>query len=191
MVVSSWLRHLFSKRSISLGVASLVATALMLLIVPVAWAATSIGSSILTVSSLSANATKVTQAVTFVATSGLTTTSTITLVAPTGTVFAPTSGCSPDEVMDQTTGSSQFCETATITGGNQVVITSGITAAAGDTVSVYANAVTNTSTTGAQNLSVSTSNDATVVQLPFTITAASAVSAATLSVSSKSATATM
>ncbi|HLZ07205.1 MAG TPA: hypothetical protein VKT80_01345, partial [Chloroflexota bacterium] len=153
--------------------------------------ASSIGSPSLSVSSLSATATRVTYSAIFVATSGLSAgSSTITLIGPTGTVFAPTIGCSPYVVINDTTGQSSGCLSATVTGGNQVVITTSISANPGDLFTVVANNVANTSSTGSQNLSVSTSVDTTPVNLPFTLTAPSTITSGKFVPSSKSATAT-
>src|SRR5579863_9182682 len=153
----------WGRATLRLGLALAITAVLAAILSAVVWAASSVGSPVLTLSSKAAGATKVTYTVNFVATSGLlANSSTITLAAPAGTGFAPTNGCSPYVVYDDTTGATSSCLSATVSnGGATVTITAGVGANAGDTYTVIANSVANAATTGAQTLAVSTSADPT------------------------------
>jgi hypothetical protein len=129
--------------------------------------------------------------VSFIATSGLTQgASTITLAAPAGTTFAP-NACNNYFLTDTTTNGSSNCDTAVLSNGNATVtLTSGLAVGAGDSVTLVANAITNTSTTGSLHVDVSTSNDTTPVSLPLSITTPTAVTSASVTPTSHGAGAT-
>ena len=158
----------------------------------VAGAADSVGVASLQVSSLAPSATEVTYTVSFVATDGLTADySTVTLAAPTGTTFVGdgSSTCSVYYVYDDTTGASSSCETPTAS-GSSVTIQIETRVGAGDEVTLVADGVTNDSSTGAQNLELSTSSDPTAVSLSYTLSSAGKVGAPNYSQSSYTASAT-
>jgi hypothetical protein len=135
-------------------------------------APTAVTNPLVTLTSHVHSATNVVYDLTFTATNGLSQTfSTITLAAPTGTVFAASSGCSPYTVTDLTTGASSSClGNATVTNGGATVAIPTINIGAGDQVSVQATGVTNGSGAGAQTLNVSTSSDPVAVGTPYSLT---------------------
>jgi hypothetical protein len=149
---------------------------------------TRVKSAALASSSYSAHATDVTYSTSFTATSGLTSLfSTITLTAPSGTVF-PAQGCSFYTVTDTTDGLDSNCLTATVSNaGNTVTITTGNNVRAGDQVTVVANGVENPTAAGAGSITVSTTSDPVGVSMPFTATAATSVTAPSLTVTTPSA----
>jgi hypothetical protein len=154
-------------------------------------APTSVGSASVALSSTSATATGVTYKANFTSTNALTANySTITLTAPAGTTF-PSSGC-VYTVTNETTGQSDTCDPATVSGGgNSVTITvNGYGASAGNGMVVTVYGVSNTSTTGSQNVSISTSSDPAPVNKAINFTTPSKVGSASVSLSSTSATAT-
>ncbi|MCU1428770.1 MAG: hypothetical protein JWL83_2770 [Actinomycetia bacterium] len=186
--MSRWLDRIWGRMVVVFGMVCCV-TALVVGSALPASAATAVGSPSMSVSSHSVGATQVNYTVKFVATTALTPASTIALTGPVGTVFAPTAGCSPYIVSNLTVHATNGCLSASAS-GNNAVITYGLNAAAGNTVSVTANAVTNASSTGVQNMVVSTSSDTTPVNLPFTLSASSAVTGGSVVLSSHAATAT-
>jgi hypothetical protein len=154
-------------------------------------APTSVGSASVTLTSTSTTATEVSYKASFTATHALTANySTITLTAPAGTTF-PSSGC-VYTVTDETTGQSDTCDPAKVSeGGNSATITmNSYGASAGNSLVVTVYGVSNTSTKGSQNVSVSTSSDPASVTPLIDFTAPSSVGSASVSLSSTSATAT-
>ena len=189
-------------RPIKRWAAGLVPAALLVvgfLAVPLAGvaAASTVGGAALTVTSTSAEATQVTYTVTFTATSGLTNGSdTITLTAPTGTVFAAGGNSCGDQKYGVSVngGAFMYCGASeTGDGTNSVTITApslNPAASAGQTVVVQANSVSNTATVGSAQLSVSTSKDTTPVDVPLTITAKTSLTGVNIAPESTSASAT-
>jgi len=159
-------------------------------------APTSVGSAYVALTSTSASATDVTYTASFVPHNAMTGGysggySTITLTAPTGTTF-PSSGCNYT-VRNETTGASYTCETPTVSGGGSVVTipTYAVSATAGNnrlTVTVYG--VSNTSTEGSANVSISTSSDPVPFEQKVNFTAPTSVGSASLSLTSTSTNAT-
>src|ERR1022692_2096723 len=155
-------------------------------------APTSVGSASVSLSSTSVNATQVAYTASFRATHALTAGySTITLTAPSGTTF-PASSCSNYIVTDTTTTQSYTCNSAVVSGpGNSVVINVSVYGAnANDSMVVTVNGVSNTSTTGSQNVSVSTSSDPAPFNQAVNFTAPTSVGSASVSLSSTSVNAT-
>jgi hypothetical protein len=175
----------------------LAAVAAGLLITPLAagltaaaaQAASAVTKASLQVSSSSAGATNVVYSVSFMATDPLTSgSSTITLTAAGNTRFPTTCATVTD---DATESSGCGSSSVTVTGStSRIVITSPVTAAAGDMVSVQVGGITNPSSAGSDSLKVATSSDRTAVALPYTLAAKTAVSSPTLELSSLSASAT-
>jgi hypothetical protein len=154
--------------------------------------ASTVGTPTVSLSSTAASGTEVTYTVSFTATGGLTgAASTIDIAGPSGTVFPTSSSCGGDYGVAVNGGATVQCG-ATVSGGgtNSVTITDPTTATAGQSVTVTINGVANSSSTGAKDLSVSTSADTTVTNAPFTLFAAQSVSSPTLGTSSTSVNAT-
>ncbi|MGH9063034.1 MAG: hypothetical protein ACRD0L_03510, partial [Acidimicrobiales bacterium] len=153
----------------------------------------SVGSPVLTRTSTSAGATDVTYTATFLATHGLSVnaSSTVTLVAPPGTVF-PTNACDY-QVGDVTTGQTNtfFCR-PTLTGAGTAAITLTVDTSAGngDQYAVTVEGVANPTSAASGTLSLSTSSDQTPVAVPDATAAATSVTTATLTRTSSSAGAT-
>ena len=157
-----------------------------------ALAATGVSTATLQVSSLSASATDVSYTVNFATPSAMTSgTSTITLHAPSGTVFpAPSGTCY--RVYDDPGGGAfgtSGCGTVTLT-GTTAVITVPLGIAAGDPVSVLVPGVSNPTSAGNKTLTVSTSAATKSASLHYTLVAKRSVTHAVLQVSSASAAAT-
>ncbi|MDH2903415.1 MAG: hypothetical protein PXZ08_05630, partial [Actinomycetota bacterium] len=99
--------------------------------------------------------------------------SSIDLAATAGTVFPVPSGCGEYVVTDTTTGavagSCSVTQQTTVSGGggNGVVVTNPLSVAAGDTVTVVVNGVTNSAAVGSQNVELSTSSDTIPVSTSF------------------------
>jgi hypothetical protein len=150
-------------------------------------AAEPVGHATIQVSSLSASATDVSYTVTFSSPGALTKgVSTITLDAPAGTKLPSAStGCYA--VYDDP-GLTSGCGAVTVS-GTSAVITTPVSVAAGDSVSVIVAGVGNPATAGKQTLTVATSADTTATSLSYTLAAERSVSHAALHVSSSSASA--
>ena len=148
-------------------------------------AADTVGHATIQVSSLSASATDVSYTVNFSSPGALTKgVSTITLDAPTGTSLPSAStGCYT--VYDDP-GDTSGCGAATVS-GTSAVITTPVSIAAGDSVSVVVAGVGNPGSAGKQTLEVSTSADTTATSLSYTLVAKRSVSHAAVQVSSSSA----
>jgi hypothetical protein len=148
-------------------------------------AADTVGQATIQVSSLSASATDVSYTVNFSSPGALTKgVSTITLHAPSGTELPSAStGCYA--VYDDPSGTSA-CGAVTVS-GTSAVITTPVTVAAGDPVSVIVAGVGNPGSAGKQTLTVSTSADGTAASLSYTLVAERSVSHAAVQVSSSSA----
>jgi hypothetical protein len=148
-------------------------------------AAETVGHATIQVSSLSASATDVSYTVNFSSPGALTKgVSTITLDAPAGTTLPSASnGCYA--VYDDPSGLSA-CGAVTVS-GTAAVITTPVSVAAGDPVSVIVVGVGNPASTGKQTLTVSTSADTTATSLSYSLVAERSVSHQALQVSSSSA----
>lgn len=135
--------------------------------------------------STSANAVGVTYFTSFTSTNGLTANeSQIVIAGPSGLVFSA-DDCS---VSDATTERSSTCQ-LTVSGGNTATVTSPIPATAGNPMTVTLEGA-NPSSAGDDTVSLHTTSDPVTASAGFDVTAPTAVSALTLTVSSKEATAT-
>ena len=154
-------------------------------------APTSVGFASVALSSTSTTATGVSYKASFTSTNALTANySTITLTAPAGTTF-PSSGC-VYTVTNETTGQSDTCDPATVSGGGTsvTITTNAYSASAGNNLVVTVNGVSNTLTVGLQSVSVWTSSDPAPFEQKISFTAPTKVGLASVSLSSTSATAT-
>ena len=144
------------------------------------------------VSSTSATATEVTYTATFALADALTTSSTITLDGPSGTVF-PSGSCVSGEysVYDLiTAASSSGCYTGAA--GSTVTVSQDVSANAGDEFAIQIFDVTNTSATGSRTLHVTSTTGATTVNdgsATFHLTAPTKVGSLLLQLTSTSASA--
>ena len=142
----------------------------------------------LQVSSLSAGATHVTYSVSFRAVHALVEgSSTITLVLPSGaTVVTPSCGNDADVVIDDAIYSPASCGALTVT-GERVTITSPFATSPGDMVTVLLYDVINPTTGGLKTVILRTSSDPAAMPLHFVLAPTTAVSDASLDLSSTSA----
>jgi hypothetical protein len=148
----------------------------------------SASAATVSLSTTAATAAEGTYTVGFAATGGLSSNSVITLTTPTGTVL-PAEGCNNYTIYDAVSTQSDGCLTVTVSsGGNVATITSGIAAGSGDAMTLTVNGVTNASSTGTKSFSVTTSSGASASGT-YSLTAATAVTKPTVTLSSKSVTA--
>jgi trimeric autotransporter adhesin len=141
----------------------------------------------LELNTLSASAKQGTYTTSFVSTDALDSDgSTVTLAAPSGTVFTGTgSVCSVYYVWDATKDTGDSCVTAsTSNSGATVTITMPIDVSAGDVVTIVADGVTNNAVTTAQSLAITTTSDPTAQSVAYTLVKKRAVSGASLELSS-------
>jgi hypothetical protein len=141
----------------------------------------------LQVSSLSAGATHVTYSISFRAVHALGSSSTITLVLPSqATVVTPSCGNFADIVIDNASSSAASCGNLTVT-GQRVTINSPFATSPGDMVTVLLYDVTNPATGGLKTVILRTSSDPAPIPLHFVLAPTTAVSDASLDLSTTSA----
>jgi hypothetical protein len=148
-------------------------------------AATAVTTLVFSANSTSADAAGVAYSTSFTTTNGLTPyQSQIVITGPSGMVFSSTS-CS---VYDATTQRSNSC-LLTVSNGNTATVTSTIPVASGNPITVSLQG-TNPSNAGDETVSLHTTSDPVTASTTFDVTAPTAVSALSLTASSKDATAT-
>ena len=144
-------------------------------------------SASLQLSSYTPSATEVTYTTSFISTDGLTSGhSTVTLAAPTGTVFAGSGyTCSVIWIYDRTSGAGSNCNTTTLSnGGATATILLNASVSAGDVVTMVATGVQNDSSAASQSLELSTSSDPVAVALPFILSSSGKIGSPNLEESS-------
>jgi hypothetical protein len=143
-------------------------------------------------SSTSASATSVLYAETFASTGPLTSNASTLTLTSAGATFPLCSFSGQYIVIDDTTGyDTGACPVGGSSPGSSITLSyGGTTTTAGDEITVLAYGVANATSSGGQTFAVTTSPAAGGASLPFTLTAATSVSAPVLSLLSTSASAT-
>lgn len=121
------------------------------------------------------SATAVTYTVSFTTTNGLTAAfSTISVAAPGGTVFSNSGSCGGDYAFSVNGAHPVTCFAGVVSGGgtNAVVFNSAVDAVAGDQITITITNVANSSASGTQQITVSTSSDPGPVSAPLTLAGA-------------------
>ena len=147
----------------------------------------------LQLSSYATSATEVTYTTSFIATDGLTSGhSTVTLAAPSGTVFTGSGyTCSVIWIYDRTSGAGTNCNTTTLSNsGATATVLLNASVSAGDAVTLVVTGVQNDSSAASQSLQLSTSSDPVAVTLPFTLSSSGKIGSPSLEESSYTAGAT-
>ena len=131
---------------------------------------TSISGLTVVGSTTAPSATAVTYTVSFTTTNGLTAGfSTISVTAPGGTVFSNSGSCGGDYAFSVNGAHPVTCSAVVVSGGstNAVTFNSAVDAVAGDHIAITITNVSNSSASGAQPVTVSTSSDPGQVSAPL------------------------
>ena len=146
-------------------------------------AATSVKDLAVTLGSPSAQATELSDTLSFTSTGGLTDGySTISVPAPPGVVLPQPSGCNVYAVTDNRTTQSNGCPNVSVAaGGGSATVIVPLSAAPGDSIALAVNGVANPTSSGTGNFSLWTTSDPVTVTKSVTFRAPAAISDLALS----------